>query len=263
MLREAIRGQMSRGQTIRRRAIRRQAMRGQAMRRRFALTAGLLALGALGGGLLSGCGGGTTTVTVSSAPTANSESTGAATAAHTTSAASATTPATATGTTGTTGSQGTGEEHPSTTRTAPEPAFTGHGSSSTEETGGAEVAAAVAAVKNQGYTPNDTSEYHPNQTLRVLLGTRTGSADGYDQRAFFFLDGRYIGTDASQPSASVRVVSQGETEVVLAYALYRPHNALCCPGGGEAVVHFQLNDGKLVPLQPIPPANPAAPLSRQ
>jgi hypothetical protein len=231
------------------------------MRRRMALAAGMLALGALGGGLLSGCGGGTTTVTVSSAPTANSGSTGTATAAHTTSTPSNTTPTTAT--TGTTGPQGTSEQATSTTRTAPEPAFARHGSTSAEEAGGAEVAAAVAAVKNQGYTPNDTSEYHPSQTLRVLVGTRTGSADGYDQRAFFFLDGKYIGTDASQPSASVRVVGQGETEVALAYALYRPHNALCCPAGGQAIVHFQLNDGKLVPLQPIPPANPSAALSRQ
>jgi hypothetical protein len=231
------------------------------MRRRMALAvAGTLALGALGGGLLSGCGGGTTTVTVSSAPTANSGSTGTATAAHTTSTPSGTTPTTAAGTTG---PQGASEQATSTTRTAPEPAFARHGSTSAEEAGGAEVAAAVAAVKNQGYTPNDTSEYHPDQTLKVLVGTRTGSADGYDQRAFFFLDGKYIGTDASQPSASVRVVGQGETEVVLAYALYRPHNALCCPAGGQAVVHFQLNDGKLVPLQPIPPANPTAPLSRQ
>lgn len=238
-------------------------MRGQAIRRRIALAVGMLALGALGGGLLSGCGGGTTTVTVSSAPTANSGSTGTATVAHTTSTASTTTPTTATATTGVTGPQSNTEQHPSTTRTAPEPVFTGHGSTSTEETGGAEVAAAVAAVKNQGYTPNNTSEYHPNQTLRVLVGTRTGSADGYDQRAFFFLAGKYIGTDASQPSASVRVVGQGETEVVLAYALYHPHNALCCPAGGQAVVHFQLNDGKLVPLQPIPSANPTAALSRQ
>jgi hypothetical protein len=125
------------------------------------------------------------------------------------------------------------------------------------------VAAAVAAVKNQGYTPNDTSEYHPGQTLRVLVGTRTGSADGYDQRAFFFVDGKYIGTDASQPSASVRVVDQSDTEVVLAYPLYRPHNPLCCPAGGQATVHFQLNDGKLVPLQPLPSASPTAALSRQ
>lgn len=97
----------------------------------------------------------------------------------------------------------------------------------------------------------------------MLLGTRTGSADGYDQRAFFFLDGKYLGTDSSQPSASIRIVSQADTEVVLGYALYHSHDPLCCATGGQATVHFQLNNGQLVPLQPIPPASSTAGLSRQ
>ncbi|MFI5005633.1 MAG: LppP/LprE family lipoprotein, partial [Solirubrobacterales bacterium] len=149
------------------------------------------------------------------------------------------------------------------THTAPAPAFTHTGSQSSEAAPGAQTAAAAAAVLAHGYTPDATSEYHPTQTLRVLLGTRTGSADGYNQRAFFFLDGHYIGTDSSQPSAALRVVSQSDTEVALAYALYRPHDAFCCPSGGQAVVHFQLNNGKLVPLEPIPPVSSASGLARQ
>ena len=96
----------------------------------------------------------------------------------------------------------------------------------------------------------------------MLVGTRTGSADGYGQQAFFFVDGRYIGTDAKQPSATVNVVCQGDTEVTLAYPLYRKSDALCCPGGGTATCHFQLNNGKLVPLEAIPPASSASGLSR-
>jgi len=80
----------------------------------------------------------------------------------------------------------------------------------------------------------------------VLVGTRTGSAAGNGQQAFFFVDGRYLGTDAKQPSAQISVVSQGDTEVALAYAL---------AGGGRATVHFQLNNGKLVPLGSIPSAS--------
>ena len=79
-----------------------------------------------------------------------------------------------------------------------------------------------------GYTPNDTSQYHPNQTLRVLVGTRTGSGDGYGQQAFFFVDGRYIGTDTSQPSATREGRDrQGDTEVTLAYPLYRKQATRC------------------------------------
>jgi hypothetical protein len=217
------------------------------------LTPGLAALAVV---LLGGCGGGTKTVTISSAAPPRTTGTPPA---HTSSTPPATTsaPATTPAQPSTTAAQGA-----ATTRTAPEPAFAQHGGTSSEATG-AEAAAAVALVKEQGYTPNNVAEYHPNQTLRVLLGTRTGSADGYEQRAFFFLDGKYIGTDASQPSASIRVLSQSDTEVVLAYALYRTHDPLCCPSGGQAAVHFQLNDGKLTPVQPIPPASFATGLSRQ
>ena len=52
-----------------------------------------------------------------------------------------------------------------------------------------------------GTPRTDPSDYHPNQTLRVLIGTRTGSGEGYSQRAFFFLDGHYLGTDSKQSSA--------------------------------------------------------------
>ncbi len=54
----------------------------------------------------------------------------------------------------------------------------------------------------------------------------------------------------------MKVVAQGDTEVTLAYPLYRPHDPLCCPGGGQATVRFQLNNGHLVPLGTIPPVTP-------
>jgi hypothetical protein len=153
------------------------------------------------------------------------------------------------------------ESQPSTpaqsTRTATAPAFT------KETSGGQGLAEAVTIVKAHGYTPDDTASYHPNQTLQVLVATRTGSADGYAQQAFFFIDGRYIGTDTSTPSAGIKLVSQGDTEAKLAYRLYRPGDPLCCARGGEAMVRFALNNGRLVPLDPIPPANSSTAASRQ
>ena len=117
-------------------------------------------------------------------------------------------------------------------------------------------------MRANGFTPNDTSEYHPNQTLRVLVGTRTGSGDGYGQRAFFFVNGHYIGTDAIAPSAALSVVSQSDTSVTISYPLYRHNDPLCCPGGGQATVSFQLNNGKLAPVGSIPPASSSSGLSR-
>jgi hypothetical protein len=236
----------------------------EAMMRRALPMACALALGAVGGVLLDGCGGGTKTVTVPGAPAATA---GARVGAHTSSTAStaptASTPArTTTATPTTTGTSSTGEQPTSTTRTAPAPAFV-HTGGTTEQAASTEAKAAAAVVSAHGYTAENLSDYRGNQTLRVLIGTRTGAADPYNERAFFFLGSHYLGTDSATPSASVNVAGQSDTEIVLTYALYRAHDSLCCPSGGSATVHFQLNNGQLVPLQPIPPASSPTGLSRQ
>jgi hypothetical protein len=197
--------------------------------------------------LLGGCGGSTTkTVSVANAPTPTStSSTSSSSSATTTSSSSTAAPGSPTGGT-------------SATRTAGAPAFVPAPTSANQA-----AASAVEVVKAHGYTPNDASEYNPNQTLAVLVGTHSRSGDPYGQQAFFFVNGRYIGTDAAQPSATVKVLSQSDTQVTLGYPLYRAHDALCCPSGGEAKVTFQLNNGQLTPLQAIPPVESASGLSRQ
>jgi hypothetical protein len=194
---------------------------------------------------LGACGSGTKTVSVSGAPTTGQ----ARPAQSATSPAKSPAPATSAPREG-------GSQAATGTRSAPEPAFTerertGHG-----------LTAATAVLRARGFTPANTADYHPSQALEVLVGVRTGSGDGYGQQAFFFVNGRYIGTDASQPSAGLRVVGQSDTEVTLSYPLYRSRDPLCCPGGGQARVHFQLNNGKLTALDPIPPLSSKTGLSR-
>jgi hypothetical protein len=200
-----------------------------------------LAAACCGAALLAGCGGGTKTVSVSGAPPASQASGSSSTAT------TPTTPAK---------SHAGGEKAPGTTRTAPGPAFT------QEKPSGEGATAAAALVRAKGFTPTDPSQYHSNQALRVLVARRTASGDGYAQQAFFFVNGRYIGTDTRDPSATLRVVSQSDTEVTLGYPLYRKSDPLCCPGGGSANVRFQLNNGRLTPLDPIPPVERAGGLSR-
>jgi LppP/LprE lipoprotein len=208
-----------------------------------ALAVSVLALAAAV--LLGGCGSQTKTVSATAAPAV----------AQTTSTAAKPTTTTTTTTTAPTSTAG-GTSAPGSTRTAPEPAFA-------QQEGHAEgVQGAAATVRARGYTPNDTSEYHADQTLRVLVATRTGSGDGYGQQAFFFVGGRYIGTDTKEPSARVKVVSQGDTEVALAYPLYRKGDPLSSPSGGQTTVRFELNNGKLTPLGQIPPASSNTGLSR-
>jgi hypothetical protein len=192
--------------------------------------------------LVAGCGGGTKTVSVASAPPTGA--TASTTTPRTTTTTTRASPPTSTTTPTPTASGGASGS--TTTRTAPAPAFTHEGTTGTGTATAEGLSGAEAVLQAKGYTASSISDYHPNQTLRVLVGTHTGSAEAVAQQAFFFVDGRYIGTDAKQPSASVHVVSQGDTEVTLAYAL---------SGGGQATVRFQLNNGKLVPLNSIPSAS--------
>ncbi len=212
-----------------------------------------LALGACVAGALGGCGSQTKTVPAAGSPptTPTGATTDTSTAPTTT-----TTTATTTGSPPAPTSSGGGTAAPTTTRTAPEPAF----AEQEDHAGG--LSEAVDVLHARGYTANEPSQYRPNQTLRVLIGTKSGSGGGYDRQAFFFVDGRYIGTDTKEPSAVVSVISQGDTEVTLGYSLYRPGEAPSGPAGGQATVRFALNDGKLAALDPIPPANSSTGLSR-
>lgn len=205
----------------------------------------LSALFGLTGCLLAACGSGTKVVTASESPPSHSPKTSATSSLTT--RANASTNAVPTSTTTVTATS---------TRTSSAPAF------AEQESAQQALASAIATVRRQGYTPNDTAQYRPQQTLRVLTATRTGTGGEHEQRAFFFVDERYIGTDASQPSGSLKVLAQGETTVTLGYRMYRPGDARCCPSGGERAVHFQLDNGHLQALDAIPPAHSDSGLAR-
>lgn len=106
-------------------------------------------------------------------------------------------------------------------------------------------------MRSKGYTPDSTRSYKPRATLRVLVGTATGSADGHNQRAFFFVRRRYIGTDSAEPSANLAYVSQTRTTVRLSYGVYGPGSAQCCPSS-HRTVRFHWNGRRLVALDPVP-----------
>jgi cytoskeletal protein RodZ len=226
-----------------------------AMRQSFLGALAALTLGVCDVVALSGCGGSQTkTVSATNEPATTQASSSVSTQSKPTTSTS-TTPSTTSTTPAQTTTNG-GTSAPTATRTAPEPAF------AQQETHAEGVSAAASLVRARGYTPNDTSEYHPDQTLRVLVGTRTGSSDGYGQQAFFFVSGRYIGTDTKEASATVKVLAQSDTEVTLGYSLYKPGDPLSSPSGGQAVVHFQLNNGKLTPVGKIPPASSSSGVAR-
>jgi hypothetical protein len=96
----------------------------------------------------------------------------------------------------------------------------------------------------------------------VLLGVKEPS-DSYNNYAFFFIDGRYLGTDASHPSARLQFDSQTDDTVTLQYSLYQPGDSMPNPSGGRATVRYQWTGSKLVPLDPIPTDDWSAPMSRR
>jgi hypothetical protein len=138
---------------------------------------------------------------------------------------------------------------PAQTRTAPGPAFT-------RTTGGTPAASdldsAVGKLRALGFTPLSTRTYDSGQTLRVLVGARTGSADAHTQQAFFFDGPKYLGTDAAATSGQIGVIGHGDTDVTLRYGIYRPGDADCCPSGTPRTVRFVLDSGRLVAVDPIP-----------
>jgi hypothetical protein len=110
---------------------------------------------------------------------------------------------------------------------------------------------AEATLRDKGYRADDPGDYDSSATLRVLIGTRRDSGDGYAKKAFFFVDGRFIGTDTSDESANIRVEGTTDDTVTLAYAIYRGGDALCCPSD-TATVRYQWNGAHLLPLDKIP-----------
>jgi hypothetical protein len=121
-----------------------------------------------------------------------------------------------------------------------------------------DLAAATASVRSRGYTPAVTYTYHPDSTLGVILGTKASG----EEQAFFFVRGRYIGTDTKDPSAGISVVGQDDTSVTLRYALYAPNDPLTSPTG-SANVTYTLDNGKLEPQGPIPSSSTTAAQSRR
>lgn len=198
--------------------------------------------------LLAGCGSSTTTtVTVTRTVAANTTATSTSstsTRSHgqTRTTTSTSTSPTATSTSSTTSAPAastTSTSSTTTTRTETGPAFV-----VTTPSGGGALAAAIALLARKGYSALDTSTYRPDDTLRVLIGRAAGG-----ERAFFFDETTYLGTDASAASARITVFAHSDTEVVLSYAIYRPGAQT---PNGVRLVHFALDMGMLSAIDSIP-----------
>ena len=110
--------------------------------------------------------------------------------------------------------------------------------------------AAVTTLDEQGFTPVRVADWHPEHTLRVLIGRDESGAE----RAFFFVKKRFVGNDDAAASAAMRVSAARENGVTLTYRLFGEADQACCPKGERVKVTFRWEDGKLVPAGEVPPA---------
>jgi len=111
---------------------------------------------------------------------------------------------------------------------------------------------AVDEVRRQGYTAVSLDDYKVDHLLRVLIGKPVGTTPP-GMRAFFFVDGDYIGQDGTTPSGKIRAGRQLEREISIVYRLYEPGDELCCPKGKETRVHYRWDGEALAPRETIPP----------
>ena len=110
--------------------------------------------------------------------------------------------------------------------------------------------AAVAVVRQQGFTTLKQSDYDFKATLRVLIGRPVGDAAG-GHRAFFFNKGTFLGNDATGPSTKLSVYKQGKVTVTLSYGVYGPGDSPGDPSERKRV-RFRLQGGALTPLDTVP-----------
>lgn len=112
---------------------------------------------------------------------------------------------------------------------------------------------AIELIKQKGYTVFDPSEiwYIPSG-LNAFIGMCSGSADGYCNKAFFFYNGKYLGTDTSDESIDVGIKWTAGDTIALQYTLYHKDDPLCCSTAGAALVRYHWDGTKLKALDPIP-----------
>ena len=119
-----------------------------------------------------------------------------------------------------------------------------------------DVMKAVRLVRSRGFTPHDTNDFSmpPVGGIHVIIGTATQSADGYSQQAFFFVKGRFVGTDVAGTSAGIQLAWRNNTTIALSYSVYKGNEPMCCPTGGAMIVRYRWTGTKVKPLDPVPSA---------
>lgn len=135
--------------------------------------------------------------------------------------------------------------------TTPRPSVTPSPGRTATTTSSNAVAADLATIRAHGYTPHGNGASTPDGaggTLYAWQAVCSGSADGYCQKVFFFINARYLGTDTAHASNAIsNVQAAGLQDINVTYPSYAPNDPLCCPSGKPVTITYHWTGTKLVP----------------
>jgi hypothetical protein len=117
------------------------------------------------------------------------------------------------------------------------------------------LAAALAFWRSKGCRPwakPDQSMWIHGWRFNVLFGN-CRAEDGHDQHVYFFDRGASAGSDGLGTSSEVLGIWRDDKTFAFMYVLYRRHDSLCCPTGGDKIVRFRWNGKRFRALDKPPP----------
>lgn len=109
----------------------------------------------------------------------------------------------------------------------------------------------IACIKNKGYsvsgtTPTATVKTTSGDTLTAWITTATQSQDGHNHLVFFFLNGKYIGTDTTKPSLEITSAKAAGNGIAVTYPVYKKSDSFANPTGTSVTITYTWNGSKLV-----------------
>lgn len=113
----------------------------------------------------------------------------------------------------------------------------------------------IALIESKGYavsgtTPSATVQTSSGATLSAWMGV--SGSDGHNQFVFFFLNGKYLGTDTAQPSLEITSAKAAGTGISVSYPVYKQGDSFANPTGTPVTITYTWNGSKLVPNKPYP-----------
>lgn len=130
-------------------------------------------------------------------------------------------------------------------------------SSSSTTTSKSNYASEIAWITNKSYsvsgsTPNATVQTAAGDTLAAWITTATQSQDGHNQLVFFFLNGKYLGTDTAKPSLEITNAKAVGNSIAVTYPVYKKNDSFANPTGTPVTITYTWNGSTLVPNKPYP-----------